>query len=70
MGLDVWSEFKIWMWVKKPLQMIRVSGEGQYLNIFGELDAKRLFQSEARKILTVSRKSNVVSFYWRDHVNG
>lgn len=46
-----WLEFEMWVWVKKPLLMIfRVSGESWYLNILGELGAKRFFQSEARKV--------------------
>lgn len=71
MGLDVWPEFEMWIWVKKPLLMIfRVSGGSWYLNVLGECGAKRFFQSEARKVLIDKRENNVAFFYWKDDVNG
>lgn len=71
MGLAVCPEFEMWIWVKKPRLMIfRVSGESCYLNILGEPDAKRFFQSEARNVLIDNKKNNVAFFYWKDDVNG
>lgn len=70
-GLDVWPEFEMWIWVKKPLLMIfRVSGESWYINILGQPGAKRSFQSEARKVLIDNRENNIAFFYWKDDVNG
>lgn len=61
MELDVWSEFEIWICVKKPLQLIFSFRRSMVHKFGGDLGAKSFFQSEARNVLVAITKSNVVS---------